>query len=177
MTALLLAEFADSERAVEAARLAEGQHYRLVDAFSPFPVEGLHEFLEQRRSRIRPAMFIGGMAMALIAYGTEYYSAVISYPYNSGGRPFDAWPTFMLFPFATGILVAALTGFTVFLIECGLPQLHDSLFAVEGFERASQDRFILAFARPDDDDEMRRAVDLLRARGATAIRDLGTGSG
>jgi Protein of unknown function (DUF3341) len=177
MTALLLAEFVDSGRAVETARSAQAQHYRLVDAFSPFPVEGLHEFLEHRRSRIRPAMFIGGMAMALVAYGTEYYSAVVSYPYNSGGRPFDAWPTFMLFPFATGILIAALTGFTVFLIECGLPRLHDSLFAVEGFERASQDRFILAFARPDDDAEVQRAVGFLRARGAIAIRDLGPGSG
>lgn len=177
MTALLLAEFVDPGRALEAARSAQVQHYRLIDAFSPFPVEGLNEFLEHRQSRIRPAMFIGGVAMALLAYGTEYYSAVVSYPYNSGGRPFDAWPTFMLFPFATGILVAALTGFTVFLIECGLPRLHDSLFAVEGFERASQDRFILAFARPEDDAERRQAVDLLRARGATAIRDLGTGSG
>jgi Protein of unknown function (DUF3341) len=175
MTALLLAEFDSSSRLIEAARSAHGEKFRLVDVFSPFPVDGIHELLEHRRSHIRVAMFIGGIAMAALAYGTEYYSAVIDYPYNSGGRPFDAWPAFMLFPFATGILVAALTGFAIFLVECGLPRLHDHLFAIEGFERASQDRFIIALARPVDDAEARRATDFLRSHGATAIRGFDSG--
>ena len=59
-------------------------------------------------------MFIAGMLMAALAYGTEYYSAVIGYPYNSGGRPLDAWPAFMLVPFAIGILAAAIAGFITF---------------------------------------------------------------
>ena len=83
------------------------RHYRVVDAFTPYPVEELAEVLDHRPGRIRVAMFIGGMAMAALAYGLEYYSAVINYPYNSGGRPLDAWPAFMLVPFATGILVAS----------------------------------------------------------------------
>ena len=71
MTALLLAEFADSTRLVEAARRAHSAHYRLVDAFTPFPVEGIHEFLDQRRSHIRVAMFIAGITMAALAYGSN----------------------------------------------------------------------------------------------------------
>ena len=172
MTAWLLAEFADSRSFVEAARRARAAHYRLVDAFTPFPVEGVTEFLDHRPSHIRVAMFIAGMLMALVAYGTEYYSAVFSYPYNSGGRPFDAWPTFMLVPFATGILVAAIAGFITFLIECGLPRLHHSLFSVEGFERASQDRFVLALARPAGDDEQRRAIEFFRGAGASAVHEV-----
>ena len=171
MTAVLIAEFADSTRFVEAARRARNAHYRLVDAFTPFPVEGMHELLEQRKSHIRVAMFVGGVATAVAAYGLEYYSAVINYPYNSGGRPLDAWPAFMLVPFATGILVAAITGFTTLLVECGLPRLHHALFAVEGFERASQDRFILALERPAGGDEARRALDFFRGAGATALRE------
>lgn len=172
MAALLLAEFSESTRFVEAARRAHSADYRLVDAFTPFPVEAVHEFLEQRRSHVRVAMFIGGIAMAAAAYGLEYFSAVINYPYNSGGRPFDAWPAFMLVPFATGILVAAITGFATFLIECRLPRLHHALFAVEGFERASQDRFVLALERPAGDDALRRALDFFRAAGAKALREV-----
>jgi hypothetical protein len=174
MTDLLLAEFADSTRFVEAARRARGASYHLVDAFTPFPVEGVHELLEPRRSRIRVAMFIAGIAMAAIAYGTEYYSAVIDYPYNSGGRPLDSWPAFMLVPFATGILLAAIAGFSTFLFECRLPHLSCSLFAVEGFERASQDRFVLAITRPGDDDAFRRSLEFFRAAGATALREVRT---
>jgi hypothetical protein len=171
VSALLFADFANSADLVEAARRARGAHYRLIDSFTPFPVEGMHELLEQRDSRIRVVMFIGGIAMATLAYGIEYFSAVINYPYNSGGRPFDAWPAFMLVPFATGILVAAVAGFAAFLVECGLPRLHDSLLAVEGFERASQDRFVLALERPSADQDCRRAAEFLRSLGATAVRE------
>jgi Protein of unknown function (DUF3341) len=171
MTALLLAEFSDERRIVDAARRVRGR-YRLVDAYTPFPVEDVFALLEHRRSRIRVVMFIGGVAMAALAYGTEYYSAAIDYPYNSGGRPFDAWPAFMLVPFATGILVAAVAGFATFLVETGLPRLHDPLFAVDSFERASQDRFVLALERPDADDERRQMIEGLRDSGAVAIREV-----
>lgn len=172
MTGLLLAEFDESLRFVDAARRARGARYNLIDAFTPFPVEGINELLGHRGSRIRLAMFIGGIATAIFMYGLEYFSAAINYPYNSGGRPLNAWPAFMLVPFATGILVAAVAGFTRFLIECGLPRLSEPLFAVEGFERASQDQFVLAIARPEREDDKRRAIDFLRGAGARAIREI-----
>ena len=119
-------------------------------------------------------MFIGGVAMAATAYALEYYSAAIAYPYNSGGRPFNAWPALMLVPFATGILLASISGFVAFLIETGLPRLHHPLFAIEGFERASQDRFLLALAAPDDEQARGQLFDWLRETGATAIREVGS---
>jgi hypothetical protein len=171
MTAWLLAEFSDPARVLEAARRARAADLHPVDAFTPYPVEDLKEVLALRPDNVRVVMFVAGMAMAALAYGTEYYSAVINYPYNSGGRPFDAWPAFMLVPFAVGILAAAIAGFATFLITCGLPRLHHSLFIVEGFERASQDRFILALERPTDD-RLRQSIDFLRNAGATAIREV-----
>lgn len=174
MPALLLAEFADSSRFIETAKRARGSDYRLIDAYTPFPVDGVADLLAHPRSRIRVAMFIGGIAMAALAYGLEYFSAVVNYPYNSGGRPLDAWPAFMLVPFATGILLAAITGFAAFLFECGLPRLHHPLFAVEGFERASQDRFVLAVERPRSLAALQDALDFFRAGGAMAIREVET---
>jgi Protein of unknown function (DUF3341) len=171
MTAWLLAEFSDPGRVVDAARRARAAHLQPIDALTPYPVEGLNEILAFRPDHIRVIMFVAGMAMAALAYGTEYYSAVIGYPYNSGGRPFDAWPAFMLVPFATGILAAAIAGFATFLITCRLPRLHHPLFVVEGFERASQNRFILAVERPTDD-RLRQSIDFLRSAGATAVREV-----
>jgi hypothetical protein len=172
VTALLLAEFAESSRFVDAARRARGARYQLIDAFTPFPVEAVQEILGHRASRIRLVMFIGGVATAALFYGLEYFSAVVNYPYNSGGRPLNAWPAFMLVPFAAGILVSAIAGFTTFLIECRLPRLYHPLFAVEGFQRASQDRFVLAIARPEDEHGCRRAIELLRGAGAAIVREV-----
>ena len=171
MSAILLAEFAHPRRMTAAARGAALRQLRILDAFTPFPVEELDGLLPPRSSRIRLVMLLGGLVVAALAYGTEYYSAVIDYPYNSGGRPLHSWPAFMLVPFALGILGATIAGLAAFLVECGLPRLHHALFAVEGFERASQDRFLLALARPDDSEEMRRTIDWLREAGALAVRE------
>jgi hypothetical protein len=171
MSDWLLAEFADTRRIVDAARRARAARLRPVDAFTPFPVEGLHPFIAGPAQRIRLVMFVAGMTAAALAYAMEYYSAVINYPYNSGGRPFDAWPAFMLVPFAIGILAAAIAGFAAFLIACRLPRLHHSLFVVDRFGRASQDRFILAVERPADG-QMDQAVAFLRNAGAITIREI-----
>jgi ActD protein len=172
MTGLLIAEFSDQTHFVQAAQRAHRVHYRLVDACTPFPVEEVQELLEHRPSHVRLAMFVGGVAMAASTYGLEYFSAVINYPYNSGGRPLDAWPAFMLVPFATGILLAAICGFACFLYEAGLPSLSHPLFAVEGFDRVSQDLFVLVSERLTTEDDQARAVELFKKCGATWVREV-----
>jgi hypothetical protein len=175
MTAALLAEFPQARQLRSAARTAGRRNYRLLDAFTPHHVDGLSEFLVIRSSRIRLTMFIAGFVVAALAYGAgEYYTAVINYPYNSGGRPLNAWPAFMLVPFATGILGASVVGLATFLIENGLPRLHHPLFAVDGFERASQDRFWLMLARPDAFAEQQQAIDWLRQMGALSVHEVDT---
>ena len=171
MSAILLAEFAQPRKMTAAARGAALRQLRILDAFTPFPVEELDSLLPRRPSRIRLVMLLGGLAVAALAYGTEYYSAVIDYPYNSGGRPLHSWPAFMLVPFALGILGATIAGLIAFLVECGLPRLHHPVFAVDGFERASQDRFLLALARPGENDEARRTIDWLHEAGALDVRE------
>ena len=172
MTNVLVAEFAESRRLVAAAQHALSSHWRVVEAYTPYPVEDIPVLREPQASRIRPAMFVGGVVMAALAYGVEYYSAVVSYPYNSGGRPLDAWPAFMLVPFATGILLAAICGFARFLWEGELPRLSNPLFGVDQFERASQDRFLLAVEAPRAADERTAACDTLIRLGAISLREI-----
>ena len=172
MTRILLAEFVDEGRFVSAARRTEGARCRVVNSYTPYPVEELSTVLDNRPSRIRPAMFIGGVLMAALAYGLEYYSAVVNYPYNSGGRPLNAWPAFMLVPFATGIFMAAVCGFATFLFEAKLPKLSNPLFGVDGFGRASQDRFLLAVAFPSETDDSAAAVEWLQNAGAITVQEI-----
>lgn len=172
MTHVLLAEFTEQRCFVEAARRAHDGRYRVVDAHTPYPVEELSVAFDHRKSRVRPVMFAGGIVMAALAYGLEYFSAVVNYPYNSGGRQLDAWPAFMLFPFATGILVAAVSGFTTFLVETGLPHLSNPLFAVDGFAGASQNRFVLAVEFPQEDYDRSTAIHTLEGFGAVSVQEV-----
>jgi heme A synthase len=174
MSAILLAEFAEGRGMIAAARGAALRQLRVLDAFTPFPVEELGALLPSRPSHIRLVMLLGGLAVAALAYGTEFYTAAIDYPYNSGGRPLHSWPAFMLVPFALGILGATVSGLAAFLVECGLPRLHHPVFEIDSFERASQDRFLLALARPAEGDETRRTIDWLHQAGALSIREVAT---
>src|SRR5262249_27142743 len=120
---MLLAEFAHAYRLREAAETASRRGYKLLDALPPFPVQGVAGMAECRPMRVRVFMFAGGIVIAAMALGGEYYTAVFNYPYNAGGRPLNSWPAFMLVPFATGILGATIAGFIRFLFETGLPRL------------------------------------------------------
>lgn len=170
MRKLLLAQFAEPEAMVAAAREIDRNGCRLIDAFSPFPVEEITALLGLARSRLRVIMFVGGALVATVAYAVEAYSAIIGYPIDSGGRPLNSWPAFMLFPFAIGIFGAALTGFVALLIETRLPALHHPLFALNAFGRATQDGFFLALEAPPHALERTRA--LLHDAGAVDIAEL-----
>ena len=149
MSKVLLAEFAHARGLRDAAHAARRSGYRLLDALTPFPVEDMAELLDGRPSKVRVFMFAGGLLIVAMVLGGEYYTAVFNYPYNTGGRPLNSWPAFMLVPFATGIFGASVAGFIRFLFETGLPRLHYPLFTVPGIERASQDRFFLCIEARD----------------------------
>ncbi len=170
MSSVLIAEFAEADALLKAARESQGAGGRLLDAFTPFPVEGLAELLGTRSTRLRVVMAAGGLAAAALFIGTEYYSAIFDYPINSGGRPLNSWPAFMLPPFALGILAAAISGFIALLAETGLPRLHHPLFEVEDFAQASQARFLLALASSTEGAANLR--ERLKRAGAVAIREV-----
>ena len=170
-TPVLLAEFRDADVLMRAARRARAAGLTPIDAFTPFSVEGLHEVLGHRGTRIRYVMFLAGIVAAGAAYALEWMTSVLYWPLNSGSRPLNSWVVFLLMPFEWGVLAAAAFGFAAFLWSTGLPRLHDPIFAAKGFERASLDRFFLAVWRSDSDHDDRRARALLENLGALSVRE------
>jgi hypothetical protein len=116
-------------------------------------------------------MLIGGVVSGIFVYWLQWYSAVLNYPINSGGRPLHSWPVFLIPTFEAIVLGATLTGIVAFLISTGLPRLHHPAFAAHGFERASQDRFYLAVADPAVDAV--RFAAALDGLGPLSIREVG----
>ena len=169
MTATLVAQFLDAETLQAALRRVKSTGHAALDAFTPYPIEGLAEQLGLDRSRIRVAMLIGGLATAAFAFGLQWYSAVIDYPIDSGGRPLNSWQVFLLVPFEVGVFAAALAGVIAFLRSCRLPRLHDALFEIPGFERATQDRYILVAASEADPRDLRT---VLTEAGAVVVTEL-----
>lgn len=141
----LLAEFADADRLLAAAVRARGAgHGRALEAYSPFPIEGLEEALGVGDTdRVPLFTLLGALVGGLGTFALECYAAVLNYPLNVGGRPLLSWPAFLPPAIEMALLGAALGGVLAMLIGNGLPRLHHPLFAAAAFERVSMDRFFL----------------------------------
>lgn len=157
----LLAEFADAQQLRGAALRARHEHYCAIEAYSPFPVEGLDEALGHPRTRVPLAVLIGGLLGGFSTFALEWYSAVIDYPIDVGGRPPNSWQAFLPAAIEMTVLWAAAFGVLAMLIGSGLPRLHHPLFGVPAFERASNDRFFLLLRADDPRFELGRAREFL----------------
>ncbi|MEH6953103.1 DUF3341 domain-containing protein (plasmid) [Nitrobacter sp. NHB1] len=174
MTKPLIAEFSDADSLISAAVRLKREGHQLLDAFTPFRLPELDSILIVKPSRIRLSMLVGGLAMAAFAYFLQWYSSVIDYPLNTGGRPFNSWPVFLLVPFEVGMLTAALSGFAAFLWTCRLPRLYHPVFDTTDFARATQDRFFLLAAQTGKEERSASLRELLKHSGALAVREQGS---
>jgi hypothetical protein len=145
----LAVEFEKPGDVLEATRTAWEAGYREMDAYTPYPVEGLSVALGMKRTRLPSIVFVGGLVGAGVGFAMQYYSMVIDYPFNSGGRPLNSWPAFIVVSFELLILVASFSAFLGMLLLNGLPRPNHPIFSMPGFERASQDRFFLCIEAAD----------------------------
>ncbi len=146
----LMAEFTSPDELLTAAQQTYAAGYRRMDAYTPFPVEGLSKAIGFRRSGVPLIMLIGGIVGGGGGYLLQYYVSVINYPLNVGGRPLHSWPAFIPVTFELTVLIAALAGAIGMLALNGLPKPYHPVFNVERFQLASKDRFFLCIEATDD---------------------------
>jgi hypothetical protein len=163
----LLAEYKSPEALVEAAEKTYARGYRRIDAFSPFPVEGLAEAIGFHSNRIPLIVLIGGLTGGIGAFFMMWFSAVLNYPINVGGKPLLSWPAFVPITFELTILIASFAAVFGMLALNGLPMPHHPLFYVPDFTRASRSRFFLCIQADDplfDRNETRAFLESLEPR-------------
>lgn len=168
----VMAEFEDADRLVTATQRTREAGYQRIDAYAPFPVDGLAEALGVTKSAVSWIVLLGGIVGALAGYGLQYYIAVIANPINVGGKPLNSWPSFVPVTFETTILGAALAGVIGLLLLNRLPMPYHPVFNVDRFMRASQDGFFLCIESADPKFDMQTTKAFLQSLQPREVYDV-----
>lgn len=135
------AEFASAEQLSNAVRSLAAKGYTRLETYAPVPAA---HALAPGRSRLPVIVFLGGLAGAIASYAIQWYANAYAYPLDIGGRPSHAIPAFLIATFEGAVLCAALAAFFGFFFITKLPQPWHPVFEIDGFDRASVDRYWVA---------------------------------
>ena len=160
----LMAEFATAAELLEAARAARTAGYVRVEAYSPFPVEGLADAVGFARNHVAAITFAGALTGGLSGYLMQWYSAVVDLPLNIGGRPLNSWPMFVPVTFELAVLGGALAAFFAVFVGNRLPDVSHPVFAAPDFDLAMRNRFFLCLRADDPAFDEERCAAWLDAR-------------
>ena len=165
----VVAEFADADEVLNAAKAAHSAGYRVMDAYSSVPVHGLDEALGRPRSKLPLLVFCGGVFGCCVGFGMQVYFSDVYYPWNVGGRPTISWPAFIPITFECTILFSALTAvFGMFGLN-GLPRPHHPIFNTPNFDRSTLDHYFLCIEAKDDKFDEQEVTDFLQAQNPEAV--------
>jgi Alternative complex III, ActD subunit len=172
----LLGEFDTPKELMAAARKVREAGYRHIDAYAPFPMEGLSQALGLgRKHDLVPLIaLIGGLGGGLSGFFFQLWVNASSYPMNIGGRPLNSWPAFIPVTFELTVLGASLFAVFGMLAMNKLPQPHHPLFNVERFKHASSDKFFLCIEADDPKfhpEGTARFLASVNAQHVTEVRD------
>jgi Protein of unknown function (DUF3341) len=165
----LMAEFENPNALVAAAYRAHFEGYRRMDAYSPFPIEELHEALGAHHTRLPLIVLIGGVLGCAGGYLLQYWANAVAYPLNVAGKPFNAWPMFIPVTFECTILGASLAAVLGMLALNGLPMPYHPVFNVSRFALASRNRFFLCIEARDPKFDIVRTRGFLEALGSREV--------
>jgi hypothetical protein len=165
----LMAEFDDPNALVAATYRAHFEGYRKMDAYSPFPIEELHEALGSSHTRLPLIVLIGGCLGCVGGYFLQYWANALAYPLNIAGKPFNSWPMFIPVTFECTILGAALAAVLGMLALNGLPQPYHPVFNVPRFALASRNRFFLCIEARDPKFELEGTRGFLETLGPREV--------
>nr|WP_319272283.1 DUF3341 domain-containing protein [uncultured Draconibacterium sp.] len=137
----ILGVFDDEATLVDAFEKLKDKGVMPVEVYTPYPV---HEILEGMpiKTRITHAAFFYGLFAAIGILGFLTYAAVIDWPLRYGGKPFNAFPSFIVVTIVATILaITLLTLFTFSARAKVFPGKKAEIF----HERATDDKFVMVF--------------------------------
>lgn len=138
-TQYLIGVFNDEESILTAFRRMKEEALEIEDVFTPYPI---HEILDNhgRKSKITIVGWFYGLFAALVVLAFLFYTAVIDWPLNYGGKPSSAFPSFLVVTIILTIFSVTILSLFTFSWRANLwPSNEKPIF----HEKATDDKFVI----------------------------------
>lgn len=167
-----MAEYADDNQLLDAARKVRDSGYTRIDAFAPFAVHGIDEALGIKPTVLPWFTLCAGFVGLIVALTMEYWMNAVSYPYIISGKPYASWPAFIPVAFELTVLFSAFTTVFAMLGLNGLPRFSSPVFSNPKFDRTTDDRFFLWVDSHDKYFNSEKVQSLLASTGALSVEEV-----
>ena len=159
----LIGVFEKEETLLAAFRKMKEQGIEIEDVFTPYPV---HEILEKhgRRSRITIVGWFYGFFASLGILAFLFYTAVINWPLKYGGKPSNAFPSFIVITIVLTIFSITVLSLFTFSWRANLwPSNEKPIY----HPKATDDKFVILVNKERVD--VNTATSVMKESGAIEV--------
>lgn len=116
-----------------------------LEAYTPYPIEGMDKLLGLRKSPIGGMILVMGIIGAASALIFELWASGVDYPQLTAGKPFFSWEAFVPIMFEVTVLFASFTaGLGMLLLLNRLPLFRHPMLRSKSLPMVTRDKFALA---------------------------------
>jgi len=160
--------FLKESQVLAAARKVRESGFIKFDAISPYPVHGMEEACGIQRSFIPYVTFGAGCLGLLAALALVYYTSVVDWAINVGGKPMFSLPAFIPIMFELTILFAALASVGTLFVVCKMPRVDPPVIDPD----LTCHKFAIFIPENDVGYSAERVEKLLKELGASEVKKM-----
>jgi hypothetical protein len=144
---------------------AQSNNFTIDEIYTPYPVMEAIDALK-RKSRFTTAAFIYGAAAVVGVLSFLYWTSVIDWPINYGGKPTNAFPSFIIITLVLTILTITIMSLFTFSIRA---RIYPGKKYTLPDERATDDKFVILFNKETAGGGFEAISKALKASGASEV--------
>lgn len=164
----IVGSFGDPAGLLQAVRRARVAGIPIHDVFCPTPVHGLEEAMGIRRTRLPLVTLAAGLVGLTFALVFQYWTAVLDWPLDVGGKPESTTLAFVPICFELTVLIGGLGTAGAFFLRARLYPGKREELPVPG---VTNNVFALVVPAPEDQHAAHRVRQLLLLSGASDVED------
>ena len=161
----IIGVFDTEEQLVDAVRVVKEKHVIIKEIYTPYPVMEAIDAMG-KKSVFTYVAFLYGLFAAIGVVSFLYYTSVIDWPLNFGGKPSSAFPSFIVITIVLTILSVTILSLLTFSIRA---KVWPGKAYILPDKRATDDKFILVFDKESVGQEAPALERMLRENGASEV--------